>query len=486
MTPTVTLTKLNAALMKVTASENHITKDLADHFSFLTENYKFSPLYKSGRWDGRIRLYSPKQQTLYRGLADDVISFCKSANYNVINKLDVIDVDENLVSNYVNNFKISVSDGEVNMRDYQIRAAIHAIVNERALLISPTRSGKSAIIYCIIQYYLSLGMRVALVVPNVNLVNQMYSDFENYAKCTPSVYIPHLYHKLSSGKSKHFIQPVLITTWQSMYKMPPSVLQSFDVIIGDEAHTFAAKSLNTMMSAMTNANVRIGTTGTIANTDTHKFVLQGHFGKLYEVISTQNMISVGAAVPLTIKMIRLNHGKNIVKMDFDEETKWLVDSKPRIEFVANLAVKQTSASKTILILVKHIKYGIKLFNLIKNKHENTHFISGAVTVSDRELILNSVRSSDHCSVIVASYGTMSTGITIPALDCIMFAQSGKSKIRNLQSIGRGMGLSIGKSVCHVYDFVDSLPISLCHASERYSQYISEGHRVERLNFNLGV
>lgn len=496
MSDSVTLSEINASQMSCVGSDSGIDQEIAAHFTFYAEGYKFSPLYKRRIWDGKIRLFNPSKQLLPRGLYAEIEKFCIDRNYDLLNNLNQNSTDNTAIINFVNDFRITVNNEVIPLRDYQKNAAIKALSNKRLILISPTRSGKSAIIYCIIRYCLQFNKKICLVVPKVDLVEQMYSDFEAYSAHEPEIYIPHICHRLYAGKSKRFSQPVLISTWQTLSKMSPEFLNEFDVLIGDEAHTFAAKSLVKILDSMTNVSMRIGTTGTLnADNKIHEFTLQGMFGPHYTVISTQGMIKAGAAVPLKIKIIKLKYKDSPLKlMDYVDEQKWVIKNKSREQFIINLAMSQhKNQNGTVLVLFKNIAYGKLLYNGIANKIDDAsklHFIDGGIDVDDRAEIKTLI--SDGAShIIVASFGTTSTGTTLPSVNCIIFAQSGKSRIRNLQSLGRGLGLSDGKTHCTLIDIVDDLRltekkynISLIHMVERLQQYRNEGHPVKVLEFTL--
>ena len=153
-----------------------------------------------------------------------------------------------------------------------------ALKHNRKLLISPTASGKSLMIYSLVRYYVAKGEKILLVVPTTSLVEQMYKDFLDYGWDADSYC-----HRIYSGREKSNDAPVTITTWQSVYKLDRSFFEDYGVIIGDEAHLFKSKSLIQIMTKLHHAKYRFGFTGTLDGTQTHKWVLEGLFGPSYKV-----------------------------------------------------------------------------------------------------------------------------------------------------------------------------------------------------------
>ena len=153
----------------------------------------------------------------------------------------------------------------LTLRDYQTKAIAHAIRNKRCLLLSPTASGKSLIIYVLSRFY---PARKLIIVPTTALVHQMASDFKDYG-------YKQQVHKITAGASKQTDAEVVVTTWQSIYKMQKKWFSQFKVVIGDEAHLFKAKSLVNIMTKLTECPWRIGFTGTLDVSLTHKLVLEG-------------------------------------------------------------------------------------------------------------------------------------------------------------------------------------------------------------------
>ena len=187
-------------------------------------------------------------------------------------------------------------------REYQVDGVYDALRHNRRLLISPTASGKSLMIYSIVRYFVGHQKDILIVVPTTSLVEQMYKDFSDYGwdvgtNC----------HKVYGGKERVSDARVIITTWQSIYKLPRTYFERFEVVIGDEAHLFKSKSLISIMSKLCDAKYRFGFTGTLDGTQTHKWILEGLFGPSYRTINTSELIEKKNLAELDIKILLLKH-----------------------------------------------------------------------------------------------------------------------------------------------------------------------------------
>ena len=269
-------------------AEPHIHYELSDYFTFDIPNAKFMPQYRSGVWDGKIRLYSPGTGELYCGLVCHLKEWCGIKNYSIdykSNKFygDVEEKNDHISLEGVKGFMGVVCPNHTP-RNYQVQAVYEALLNNRRLLLSPTASGKSLMIYSLVRYYYSVeykktGKKTLIIVPTTSLVEQMYKDFEDYGWD-----VEEHCHKIYGGKDKNVEKAVIISTWQSIYKFPKRWFDDFSCVIGDEAHLFKSKSLVGIMTKLHEAKYRFGFTGTLDGSATHKWVLEGLFGECKDVI----------------------------------------------------------------------------------------------------------------------------------------------------------------------------------------------------------
>jgi superfamily II DNA or RNA helicase len=425
--------------------------------------------------------------TIYHGLVHYIQKFCAEREYSLEIDDDVI-VTENFSLIEAVDF-IRTLNLPFEPRDYQIKAFVNAIRNHRLLLLSPTASGKSLILYLIVSYLQSSDYKKGLlIVPTTSLVEQMYKDFEDYGYDSEENC-----HRQYSGKEKHTNKFLTITTWQSIYKNEKEYFEQFDFVLGDEAHQFKAKSLTTILSGCSNAKYRIGTTGTLDGTQTHRLVLEGLFGAVYKATTTSELIDKGQLADFKIKCLILKYEESICKQardwDYNTEIDYIVRNRARNEFIRNLTL---SLKGNTLILFQFVeKHGKELHSLIQDKAGKRHvfFVFGGTDVEVRESV-RSITEKENDAIIVASYGTFSTGINIRNLHNIIFASPSKSRVRNLQSIGRGLRKGDNKETATLFDIADDFRIgkfanySLKHFIERCKIYDDEKFNYKFYNIDL--
>ena len=476
---TLEITNLNEVYVHVKC-EPGIALELRDHFTFEVPGFQFSPLYKARIWDGKIRLWDNRHHTIYRGLVPKIAEFAESRNYTWSYDNEVYDEEFSLVEAqaFIDNLNPSL-----NPHDHQMDAFVHAIRTRRVLLRSPTSSGKSLIAYLIFNKLLAEGFTKGLIiVPTIQLVEQLYKDFQDYSR-NNGLDVDKMVHRIYQGKEKNTKKPITISTWQSIYKQEPEWFEGFDFVIGDECHLFKAKSLTTIMTSLVNTQYRIGMTGTLDGSKTHKLVLEGLFGSVRDVISTAELIEKKIVADFSIKAILLKHPPKVLKGDatYQDEIKYIVTSPARNRFIANLALSLKGNTIIFFQFVEH--HGIPLHDMIKKKlgdsPRKVFLIHGDVDADIREQI-RAIVETESDAIIVASSGTTSTGVSIRNVHNLIFSSPSKGRIRNLQSIGRGLRISDTKSAAILYDIADDLARSkellnftLKHFVERLRIYNEE-------------
>ena len=472
--------------------DSGVQREISEFFTFYVPGYKFMPAFRNRMWDGKIRLFSQKTKEIYFGLYPYIKAFAEERGYNIVAGKD-IDIDNKVDRDVVTKFSNSLGQ-KFEARDYQIDAIFHSLKRNRTLLVSPTASGKSFIIYSLIRYYSHLikeesNNRILLIVPTTSLVEQMYTDFESYGWD-----VKKYCHRLYSGYSNQTDKKVLISTWQSLYKLPKEYFEQFGCVFGDEAHLFKSKSLTEIMTKLIDCKYRIGLTGTLDGAHTHKLVLEGLFGAVNKVTTTKKLMDKNQLSNLVVRCLILKHSeanaKIISKGKYQDEIDYLVGSVSRNNFIRNLALKLKGNTLILFQLVE--KHGKNLHKIIQDKAEENRkvfYIYGGVDTEEREKARAIVEKEDN-AIIVASYGTFSTGINIKNLHNIIFASPSKSRIRNLQSIGRGLRLGDNKVNATLYDIADDLNYkskenyTLKHFQERINIYTEEEFDYEIHNINL--
>lgn len=469
-----------------------VQQEIMEFFSFYVPNYKFIPAYRNKMWDGKIRLFDIQRRELNTGLFDKLKVFAQSRNYGI-----QLEESEFGLPNSKNPIDAQIlwdtfqklSD-KFELRDYQFEAVCEGIKQKRAVLLSPTGSGKSFIIYNLLRWYLdNYDDNVLIIVPTTSLVEQMTSDFKLYGFDTENEL-----HKIYSGKDKVTTKRVIVSTWQSIYKLQSPWFHQFGAIFGDECHGFKSKSLSSIMNKSVNAEYRFGTTGTLDGTQTHKLVLEGLFGPVYKVTTTKKLQDNDTLASLKINMLVLQYKEetrrelNLPK--YQQEIDFIVSHAKRNNFISNLALDQKGNT---LVLFNYVeKHGKPLYNLIREKaHEDrkVFFVSGGTDTTDREAIRKIIEKQSD-AIIVASLGTFSTGINIRNLHNIVFASPSKSQIRVLQSIGRGLRKSDNGETTKLFDIADDLHVgtrsnyTLSHSMERIKIYKKEEFKMNVVKIDL--
>jgi superfamily II DNA or RNA helicase len=482
--------KKDEVYLKIEADAD-IRRELGEYFTFEVPGFKFMPQYRNRVWDGKIRLFSYATGQIYAGLYPYIVNWCKDNNVQVVDGTKIKDtkVEDTKIDQFIKALKIP----NIEVRDYQKEAFVHAVKKNRCLLLSPTASGKSLIIYLILIFNLlrlkeSKQNKILIIVPTTSLVEQLFKDFKDYGYNSERNV-----HKIYQGHEKETNKRVIITTWQSVYNMPKKWFSDFGTVIGDEAHLFKAVSLTKIMTKLTKCKYRIGLTGTLDGTKTHKLVLEGLFGTVNKVVSTSELQEKKQLADLKIFCLILQHDKDarhfIKDKTYQEEMDYLVSNEKRNKYIRNLCLSLQGNSLCLFQYVE--KHGEILKKLIEDKAQDkkVFYVHGGVEADVREDIRAITEKSDN-AIIIASYGVFSTGVNIRNLHNIVFSSPSKSRIRNLQSIGRGLRLKDNNSSATLYDIADDLTYNekenytLAHFRERINIYNEEDFNYEIHNVEL--
>jgi len=483
----VIIQKKNEVYLSVDC-EPHIKYELSEYFTFEVPNAKFMPQYKRKLWDGKIKLFSPADGQIYVGLYDYLVDWLEAREYSYENRENKFyglpkESNESIsapgIVDYVKSLNIPFK-----IRDYQYTAIYQALKYNRRLLLSPTASGKSLMIYAITRYFSDTNRSTLIVVPTTSLVEQLVGDFDSYGWNSED----HC-HKIYAGKEKQTNKPVVVTTWQSIYKMSKSWFEQFNCVIGDEAHQFKAKSLIGIMTKLHNCKHRIGFTGTLDGSNTNQLVLEGLFGPVNKVVKTKQLIDKGYLSNLKINILLLQHDELSFE-SYQEEIDYICRHEKRNKFIQNLALNQTGNTLVLFAYVE--KHGQVLYDMINSKVSGSRkvfFVHGGVETEDREEV-RKITEEQSDAIIIASYGTFSTGINIRNLHNIIFASPSKSRIRNLQSIGRALRKSESKDSAVLFDIADDFTkkerknYTLNHMIERIKTYSQENFNYEIIPINF--
>lgn len=464
MTEYIDVEPLNAVHMKISA-DSGTKMELEQYFMFRPEGYQFVPSYKNRVWDGYIRIFQAMRPTLYVGLLSYLQKFCNDRGYELRVNGEMYQPEP-----VPDDYGYEIAE-EINCkfqpRDYQNEYVVNAIRNNRSLSLSPTSSGKSLIIYLIQQHYWQTYQhRTLIIVPTISLVHQMAGDFVDYG-CTDEVY------KIQGGVDKRTDAPVVISTWQSLIKLPKEWFDQFGVVLGDEAHQFQAKSLQKIMDKLTDCHYRHGFTGTLKSSEskTHRLVLEGCFGEVKKYVSTKDLMDSGTVADFNVKAIVLAYNNDTKKnfrkalkdiaepsKKYPAEREFITNNQKRNIFIRNLLWSLEGQNNLVLFdLVE--KHGKILEPLLRRDDRQLHFIYGGTKGDERENIRHLIENDPiKQHDILASYGVFSTGVNLKKLDNVIFASGSKSEIKVLQSIGRALRKGNDADKATLYDIADDLSV----------------------------
>lgn len=487
---TVRFKLLNESTIVFDSDNKGVIYDIDNYFAFFNPGYQYAPLFKAHHWDGKTHLVSAKKQQMPSGLKTRLKVYCREHGYNLQDETDIepLHNDIDSLDDFIRSLHLPY-----DLRSYQKEGIRYALEQEKCLVISPTGSGKSIILYTLVRWYHSLGKHIVLIVPSTSLVEQMISDFRDYASIDDTFDVDSVVGGLYSGKDTDpYKTPILISTWQSLVNYEKELHYTWDVVLADEVHNFDAKVAKKLIAQCINAKARVGVSGSLSGELLEEYTLIGLFGEIKQVVTTKQLQSEGSLSPLAVTMINIKYTRDHVKefyefckarriqdiekeeahrlenglpaldetarsklknkITYPDEVEYLISVTKRNLLIRNLAL---ACKGTTMLLFNRKEHGMNLYNLIKEKVGDTRgvfHIDGDVDPKKREEIRSTINAGKDC-ILVASIQTSATGLNIPSIENLIMFPS-KSKIRSLQSVGRGLRLKEGKSACSCYVIVD--------------------------------
>jgi superfamily II DNA or RNA helicase len=469
----VVIEKKNEVYIKLKC-EPHILYEIAEYFIFEPSSVKFMSQYRSKHWDGKIRLLSTATGEIYAGLLDKVIAKIKNHGYTYEFKDNKyynlpFEVNEEITEEGVKGYMKHICT--LNPYDYQVNAVYECLRYNRKTIVSATSSGKSYMIYALVRYYVTKKKRVLVVFPTTSLIHQMHKDWIDYG-WNAEKYC----HMIYSGQEKNTELEVTLSTWQGIHKLDKSFFEDYDCVIVDECHGCKSKSLIDIMKKSHNAKYRFGFTGTLSNgskdSQTHEWVISGLFGPSYKAVGTKELIDKGRASKLDIKCLVLKHNPQKFNT-YEDEIQFIINNEQRNNFIKKLALDLKG--NTLVLFARVETHGLPLYESINSGSDSNRkifFVHGGVDVQEREQV-REITERENNAIIVASYGVFSTGISIKNLHNVIFASPSKSRIRNLQSIGRVLRKGNNKDKATLYDIADD-------ASYNSRKNYTLNHFIERI------
>lgn len=465
--------------------EADISREICDKFTYWVDGYRFMPSFKQGWFDGKIRLFNRKTGQILSGLRTEIEEFAKEKKYHVTygSKFGSQEFSELEAIEFIKSLNLSE---RFTPREHQLRAFIKAVRVKRMLMLSPTNSGKSLIIYLLIQYYKT--KKILLIVPDTGLVHQMKADLIEYGADEREM------HSIYAGQNKFLDRRVTISTWQSLMNVKDdSYFEKYDVVISDECHLSKATEVKKVITKCVNAEYRFGTTGSINDIKLNMATLTGLFGPFYQVTTNKILIDKGISADLSVKGLVLKYSDEdrqlVSNMEWTEELDWIVTNPKRNKFIKNLAL--SLKGNTVIMVKFKEKHGKVLFDLLEsaNSGRKIYYISGDDDAKERHE-LRAVLEKEVDAIIVASEGVFSRGVSIKALHNLIKSSPSKGKELTLQSLGRMLRVSETKSKATLFDIGDDLSflgkvnITLRHYFIRMKIYKEEKFKIKVYNIDV--
>jgi superfamily II DNA or RNA helicase len=460
--------KLNNIYGRVLTEDVSLLEAMFRRFAVRVQNYFYMPQYRAGVWDGKIH-FVERSGKFYLGHFEKVYSYVKSEATTITIdpeiKGETVDKDQ-----LVADFKTAVEERinpEMIPRHYQIRGALKALYHKRGILEHCTGSGKSLTITLVCNYLLwkKPSHKIMLLVPSINLVDQMKDDMMSYG--IPGDLIGKFY-----GYEKNLEPPIIVSTWQSMMNNP-QLAKMFTAILVDEAHGLKSDEIKGVALKAVNAEYRLGFTGTLPEDKAEYMLVEGVTGRVLDQVLPKQLIAEKSISDLTINMIRLNYPQSIVDRlsqdTYDAEKTFIENDESRNKLLINVAKIHADNGQNVLLLVKKIDHGKKLVEMLEARGIKSPFIYGETPPEERQQLRRDLEKAGG-NIVVASVGVFAVGVSINRLHVVIFGSAGKSKIKTLQAVGRGLRLHSTKSKLQLYDVSENLKFSKDHTNDRKKYY----------------
>jgi superfamily II DNA or RNA helicase len=452
-------------------SPEHI-ESLWRTFGVHVDGYFFMPTYKLGRWDGKIRFFEKTGKTYVR-IIDQILPYLDQWGYDIELRDErrvwtnpetsgtVTRVDDEGIAVEGTDLDI-MGDVEVRpgkkfeLRPYQLQCVQDAITNGSGFIIAGTGAGKTSITAAISYFYGEQGYKIITIVPSGDLVTQTKEWYE-LLQLDVGEY---------SGDSKDINHTHIVATWQAL-QYNPSILKEFQVLIWDEAHGIKASVAQKLINDNgKHIPFRFGVTGTFPKPESDQLSLKSSIGPILRTIPAAWLIKNGYLAKVEIQPVELNETYVDEEFpDYASERAFLSKSTHRMEMIADLIISKCATHGNTLVLVNSIPFGEKLASLIKG----AVFLYGESPKDLRKEHYEMFDEHDDL-IVIASSGIASTGISIDRVFNLMLIDAGKSFIKAIQSIGRGLRLGHDKDAVHVVDVHSKQKWARKHYKEREKHY----------------
>jgi len=452
------------------------------------EGWRFHPLVKKKLWDGYISYI--KGNKIPSGLWKEVLDIGQEFGFNInisgVKRLFNDNIEEKEFTEWVNEF--FAEDSKFQPRDYQIDAAFKILKYQRCLAELATSAGKTLISFMVIAYLIEVlkKKKILFIVPNVSLVIQATEDFNEYnIKDRIPLKIQQIYAGVKIKNSSN----IVVGTYQSLVKKNAEYYEEFDVVMVDECHQAKSLSIRTILDQCWHCDYRFGLSGTIPKKGSiDRLTLMSCTGPLIANVTASFLQDEGHISPCKVTIIEMDYATSEQKESFyflsktpedrknlfNLEQNFIISSEKRKKFIVDIIQKTNHNS---LVLFYRIEQGEKLYNALRQtSNKEVYYVDGGTDKDFREIYKKKMENSNNV-ILIASYGTFSTGISVQKIHNIFLTESFKSEVIIRQSIGRGLRKHESKNILNIIDFVDDLRYQ--DANKTYKNYLYKHAEVRR-------
>ena len=457
--------------IKIEGLDLDTRKTLTNKFKFEVPGARYMPAVRLGRWDGKVGFFQLGGSS-YVNLLPEIIPVLEQDHYDI----DVTDVreystqyafdkvDEQSYASYVWPPKHPSEGQPIVLRDYQVEVINKFMENPQCIQEVATGAGKT-LITAVLSHRCEAHGRTIVIVPNKSLVTQTEADYINMGLDVGVFF----------GDRKEFGKTHTICTWQSLnVLMKRTRAKDIDITIDeflhdvvcvmvDEVHMAKADALRTLLTGpMSHVPIRWGLTGTVPKEQYEFMSLRCSLGEVIGKLSASELQQEGVLSNCHVNVVQLIDHKEY--RSYQEELKYLLSTEERMAYIARL-VESVKESGNVLILVDRIAAG----NLLNKKIANSTFISGGTKNNDRKENYDNINDGDKL-VLIATYGVASVGINIPRIFNLILIEPGKSFVRVIQSIGRGIRKAQDKDFVQIWDITSTCKFAKRHLTKRKAFY----------------
>ena len=457
--------------VKIEGLDLHERKELSNMFKYEIPGARYLPAVRLGRWDGKVAFFQMGGST-YVNLLTDIIPYLDSQGYHLEvedlreykTQYEFEQVTEDTFKHIMWPAKHPMAGQPIVLRDYQVEIINKFLENPQCLQEIATGAGKT-LITAALSYCCEPHGRTIVIVPNKSLVTQTEADYINMG-LDVGVYF---------GDRKEFGKTHTICTWQSLnILLKGSRNHEVDITIGeflqdvvcvmvDEVHMAKADALKTLLTGvMAHIPIRWGLTGTIPKEDYEFVSLKCSIGDVIGRLSASELQEQGVLANCHVNVLQLVD--HVEYKDYQSELRYLLETEARLEYIAKL-VESIRKTGNTLVLVDRIAPGRALIEKIKD----AVFVSGGTKADDRKEQYDDIATMDD-KVIVATYGVAAVGINIPRVFNLVLIEPGKSFVRVIQSIGRGIRKAEDKDFVQIWDITSTCKFAKRHLTKRKQFY----------------